>query len=84
MRTGYISVAVMVIAASILCACASTDENLQRATAMAIGNNTDPDAVAVSDVDRGATSVKWSATTPSGHYSCSADDMVRRPYCVKR
>ncbi len=65
-------------------ACASATDNLSRATAMTIGNNTDPDAVAVSDVERGATSVKWTAKTASGTYACSADDMVRRPYCVKK
>jgi hypothetical protein len=66
-----------------LVACASTGDNLQRATAMAIGSNIDPDSVRVSDIDRGATSVHWNATTPQGRYKCSADDMVRRPYCVR-
>ncbi len=64
--------------------CASTTESLERATAMSIGNNTAPESITVSDVDRGVTTVKWSAVAPSGHYSCSADDMVRRPYCVKQ
>jgi hypothetical protein len=66
-----------------LAACASTDDNLQRATATAIGANVDPDTVKISDIDRGVTTVHWNATTPHGHYKCSADDMVRRPYCVK-
>ncbi len=64
--------------------CASTGENLQRETARAIGGNVSPEQVRVSDVDRGATSVKWKATAPSGNYDCSADDMVRRVLCVKK
>lgn len=64
--------------------CASTVDNLQRATAQTIGNNTSPESVAISNVDRGVTNVKWDATAPSGRYACSADDMVRRPYCVKK
>lgn len=76
--------AIVVLSALMIGGCASTDDNLQRASAMAIGNNTDPSAVAVSDIDRGATSVKWTANTGAGRYACSADDMVRRPYCVKK
>jgi len=68
----------------IIAGCASTDDNLQRASAIAIGHNVDPGTVTVSDIDRGATSVKWTAVTPSGRYACSADDMVRQPYCVKK
>ena len=63
--------------------CASTDENLQRETARFIGDIS-PDQVKVSNVQRGVTDVKWEAETPKGVYSCSADDMVRRPYCAKR
>lgn len=67
----------------LLASCASTSGNLERATAMSIGHNVAPENVTVSEVKRGATSVTWSAVTPLGPYACSADDMVRRPYCVK-
>ena len=67
-----------------LSGCASGNVNLARATAMSVGHNVAPEAVAISNVHRGAMSVRWLATTPKGHYSCSADDMVRRPYCVKQ
>lgn len=67
----------------IFAGCASTAGNLQRETARYLGD-VSPDAVAVSNIDRGATSVSWTAETPKGHYSCSADDMVRRTYCVKK
>ncbi|MGH8612608.1 MAG: hypothetical protein ACREYF_11395 [Gammaproteobacteria bacterium] len=63
--------------------CASTSENLQRETARYIGDIA-PDQVNVTNVQRGVTDVKWEAETPQGVYSCSADDMVRRTYCVKR
>lgn len=63
--------------------CASTAENLQRETARYIGDIS-PDQVRVSNIQRGITDVKWEAETPKGAYSCSADDMVRRAYCVKR
>ena len=63
--------------------CASTDVNLQRETARVIGDIS-PDQVKISDVKRGITDVKWEAVTPKGAYSCSADDMVRRPYCNKK
>lgn len=66
-----------------LAGCASTAGNLQRETARYLGD-VSPDAVTVSNIDRGATSVSWTADTPKGHFSCSADDMVRRPYCVKK
>lgn len=62
--------------------CASTTPNLQRASALAIGNIT-PEAIQVAQVQRSVTAVKWQALTPQGTYGCSADDMVRRPLCVK-
>lgn len=74
----------LILSVLTVCGCASADDNLQRATAIAIGNNIDPDAVTVTDIDRGMTSVKWNANTPHGRYACSADDMVRHPYCVKK
>ena len=64
--------------------CASSKESLQRETARNIGGNTLPEAVTVSNVNRGAMSVTWDAQTPNGSYSCSADDMVRRTHCVKK
>lgn len=63
--------------------CANSDANLRRETARYIGNLT-PDEVTVSDVKRGVTNVDWAATTNKGHYKCSADDMLRRVFCVKR
>jgi hypothetical protein len=65
-----------------LCACASTNDNLQRATATEIGNTRTSD-VAVSNVNRKATSVAWTAKAPAGCYECDADDMVRKVHCVK-
>lgn len=67
-----------------LAACASGNVNLARATAMSVGQNVAPEEVTVSNVHRGAMSVRWLALTPNGSYSCSADDMVRRPYCRKQ
>lgn len=64
--------------------CASGTTSLASATAMSVGQNLAPEEVTVTDVHRSAMSVRWLATTPKGHYSCSADDMVRRPYCVKQ
>lgn len=77
-RTGWIIAAVFVVAG-----CASTDNNLQRETARSIGGNVAPEQVTVSNIDRGATSVKWQAVAPSGRYACSADDMVRRVLCTR-
>ena len=67
-----------------LAGCASGGVNLARATAMSVGGNIAPESVTITDVHRSAMSVRWLATTSKGHYSCSADDMVRRPYCVKQ
>ncbi len=75
---------VLVASAATLEGCASSAENLQRATAISINNNTAPESVGISNVQRGVTNVAWTATTPSGTYACSADDMVRRPYCARR
>jgi hypothetical protein len=66
-----------------LVACASSIENVQRETARSIGGDVLPDKVAVKNLDRGTTSVKWDASTPKGDYQCSADDMMRRVLCVK-
>lgn len=64
--------------------CASTEDNLQRETARSIGGNVAPSQVTVSNIERGATSLKWKAATPYGRYECSADDMVRRVLCIKK
>ncbi len=67
-----------------LAGCASSTDNLQRASARLIGNNTSPESVGISNVQRGATEVRWTATARNGAtYSCSADDMVRGPSCAK-
>jgi len=63
--------------------CASTSANLQRETAKVIGDIS-PEQVTILNIDRGITNVKWEAETPKGKYNCSADDMVRRPHCVKK
>ena len=78
----YIVLAITAVFAGGLVGCASTPDNLQRETARSIGGLTS-DQVTVSEVERGATNVSWKATTPSGHYNCEADDMVRRVNCVK-
>ena len=63
--------------------CASTPGNLQRETARYI-RDIHPDEVKITNIKRGATSVTWEADTPKGKYDCSADDMVRRTYCIKK
>ena len=65
-------------------ACASNIGNLQRESARAITPNPLPESVTISEVHRGATSVRWVATGASGVYDCSADDMLRRTLCVRR
>lgn len=68
-----------------LAGCASSTDNLQRASATFMGHNVSPENVGVSNVQRGATEVRWTATAPNGTaYSCSADDMVRRPSCAQQ
>ena len=74
----------MVAVGGLLSACASTAENLQRETARSIGSNINPSGIAVSNINRGATSVGWDAAAKGVNYNCSADDMVRRVYCVKK
>lgn len=76
------SILLLLISVLVFSGCASTAGNLQRETARFIGD-IHPDQVTVSDVKRGVTDVKWEADTPKGKYSCSADDMVRRVYCLK-
>ncbi len=69
---------------TLISGCASTTGNLQRASAMSIGNGVNQHGISISNVNRGAMDVNWVATTGEGvSYNCSADDMVRRPYCSK-
>ncbi len=82
MRDG--SVAALLVTGFALSACASTSETLQRATAIAINRNILPESIVISDVQRRASSVTWTAVASTGTYSCTADDMVRRPYCASR
>lgn len=63
-----------------LAGCASTPDNLQRETARSLG--VPSSEVTILSVDRGMMSVEWRATTPSGEFECSADDMVRRVHCT--
>jgi hypothetical protein len=72
------------VAVSLLYGCASTTENLRMETAHVLGANVSPDQVTVTNVDRGASNVKWNAAAPSGKYACWADDMVRKVSCAKQ
>ena len=65
-----------------LTSCANTSANLKRETARFIGNISS-EQVTVSNIQRGATEVKWKAHTNNGLYNCESDDMVRRVHCVK-
>jgi hypothetical protein len=78
-----LTVAVVLLSVFVFGACASTDDNLARESARSIGGLTS-DQVTVSNVDRGATSVKWEADAAGAHYKCEADDMLRRVNCVKK
>ena len=80
----YIQVIGVSIIPTFIFGCASTGDNLQRETAHPIGGNVSPEQVTDSDIYRGATNVKWKASTPTGSYDCSADDMVRRVLCIKK
>jgi len=85
LRLAFVSiVAISIVGCVNLIGAASSEENLKRETARSIGGNISPEQVKVSDIDRGATNVKWKASAPSGNYECSADDMVRRVLCVKK
>ena len=62
--------------------CASSIQGLQIGAAGSIGSGIKPNDIEVSNVNRGAMNVNWTATTPDrSAYSCSADDMVRRVNC---
>ena len=69
----------------VLTGCASSVDNLQRASAVSIGRNVRPENIRISDVQRGITDVSWTATPSGGPtYVCGADDMVRHPSCAMR
>lgn len=69
----------------VLAGCASSVDNLQRASAMSIGKSILPESIQISNVQRGVTDVRWTATPPRGPtYICSADDMVRNPSCSRQ
>lgn len=62
---------------------ASSVENLQRATATEIGNDTRTADVTIINIKRKATSVTWYARAKDTCYECDADDMVRKVHIVK-
>ena len=64
-----------VIALSLV-SCASSIENLQRATASKI-DGASMNQISVDNIDRGVTSVTWDATYDNNNYKCDSDDMVR-------
>lgn len=69
----------------VLTGCASSVDNLQRASAASIGRNIAPGNIRISDVQRGITDVRWTAVPSGGPtYICSADDMVRHASCATR
>ena len=69
----------------VLTGCASSVDNLQRASAVSIGRSVLPENIRISDVQRGITDVRWTATPFGGPaYICSADDMVKHPSCATR
>lgn len=55
-------------------------ELLQRATSLAIGNLA-WESVTVSEVQKTKTGIKWTATTRSNKYFCSADADTQNPFC---
>lgn len=63
----------------------SAKGNMARATALALGNNTNPDSIKISDSHVGAHEARWVADTPSGRYDCNDNGGVTGPaYCAKR
>lgn len=74
--------AVFMPSVAALAGCTSSTDNLQRATAMSVGSS--PDRVTVANVERGISDVRWTADAGGRRYACSADDVVRRPSCVRQ
>jgi hypothetical protein len=58
----------------------SESEVLQRATSLAIGNLA-WESVTVSEVRRTSNQVRWTATTRSNRYLCTADSSGENPFC---
>jgi len=80
----FFYVIVLLFLVGILSGCASSIDNLQRESARNIDTIIHPKDIQITDIQRGAMNVNWKATVIDGTvYSCSADDMVRRVYCVK-
>ena|SRR5579863_3401074 len=58
--------------------------NMARATALAMGNNVNPDSIKISDPHVGGHESRWVADTPRGQYECSDDSVAQGPaYCAK-
>jgi hypothetical protein len=79
-----VAVVVSIVAFAGCAVIASNSDALARETAKSIGGGIPVEKIAVSNVDRGITTVKWQADTPQGSYSCSADDMMHSTYCAKK
>ena len=56
---------------------------LQRESARSIGDVL-PDSVAITDVRRSETFIRWTATSAKGRYICTSDHSVGRVRCVRR
>lgn len=77
--------AALFAAATLTCACASDPVSLQLTSASQIGQNYQSSDIVVSDVNRGATRVTWTATTPRGAtYKCEASDMLHNASCAQQ
>jgi hypothetical protein len=57
-------------------------EVLQRATSLAIGNLA-WESVSLSDIQRTRTQVRWTATTRSNRYLCTADANGQNSFCAR-
>jgi hypothetical protein len=57
-------------------------ETLQRATSLAIGNLA-WESVSLSDIQRTRTHVRWTATTRSNRYFCTADLDGQNSFCAR-
>jgi hypothetical protein len=83
MKKPVLSLLVILVSLTAAFSQASSTENLKRATAKEIGNNTRTDDVSVSNIKRKITSVTWNAQANGICYECDADDMVRSIHIVK-
>jgi hypothetical protein len=57
-------------------------ETLQRATSLAIGNLA-WESVSLSDIQRTRAQVRWTATTRSNRYFCTADANGQNSFCAR-